>query len=760
MLIVPPQGVLVPQYSLELLRWMIFEPILLKQYVKDLTRKESLLLFLSCYGWILLFSIILYIFSIFTIILIDIPNRFPTLYGVDFITQWQANASFFSKVYLKLIHDNIFDLVFRLTAGFIFGLVFHLLFGLAGSLSSSFAIGTAFGLAFGFSGGLDFGLSFGLVVGLAGGLAVGFSGGLATSLTEDSLIFGLIFGLLFSLIFGATFTVVFHFLFGLTVSLAVVLGFYLAYFRLLFYPYHLIKSFFQLSFFSNPYLTDGVIWCPLWRTHSRLTELAQQQPAPAFEFANFLLTYRPLQKTLAIHILHAATAGQWRQHPLELDKLSEFPATGKLLQPSAVWRKKLQTLKRQLYISLNQNHAGLKQEAFEKLIELLENFKAQTLRESSQWHGYYLAAIEVWQTAAHDKLKEIQGIVKLHEPITHNIYRFETALKPETDHAIFIERHALKTTVLTDNATPFFFVHGQHYVGKTTWLRFLPSLLGDSFKVIYQDLQEVQVSNVIRWMQDLKEKVDSNLTSTRRHWQLNTHWLTIWRSLQQALTALGQEASDHKIVLAFDEYEILHHYLQEDRESARHLFTAIRDFFEHQDQFFMLFVGTKYLSELRSPTWSKYFYPVTYLEIDYFNKQEARQLITTPAELHYPPEIVEHLFDITQGHPALLQQLCKKMVDIANQNNQSDLTPADLETAIQAILNRQNPIMSAFWRQFCQMETCQETIWQILTDRVPSHQPSLIRLKEHGYIVKQDEHWKIRVPLFESWLRKHIKMVH
>ncbi len=47
--------------------------------------------------------------------------------------------------------------------------------------------------------------------------------------------------------------------------------------------------------------------------------------------------------------------------------------------------------------------------------------------------------------------------------------------------------------------------------------------------------------------------------------------------------------------------------------------------------------------------------------------------------LRYPAEITERLLDLTQGHPHLLQRLCRNLVSIANRDGRYDMTMADLD---------------------------------------------------------------------------------
>ncbi len=72
---------------------------------------------------------------------------------------------------------------------------------------------------------------------------------------------------------------------------------------------------------NNPYIGDSVIWLPIWGINRKLTTQAQQDPETDLAFVNFLQQYHPLQKQLAMHIAHAATAGNWQHHPLQMEYL-------------------------------------------------------------------------------------------------------------------------------------------------------------------------------------------------------------------------------------------------------------------------------------------------------------------------------------------------------------------------------------------------------------------------------------------------------
>jgi hypothetical protein len=144
------------------------------------------------------------------------------------------------------------------------------------------------------------------------------------------------------------------------------------------------------------------------------------------------------------------------------------------------------------------------------------------------------------------------------------------------------------------------------------------------------------------------------------------------------------------------------------------------------------------------------------LRVDYLGRADALRLITQPVpSLRYPPEVPARLFELTQGHPALLQRLCKELVDIANRDDRRDMTLADLDEALARGIDRETAAMERFWNEFCLAPGCRDCVEDILAGRPPANRPALMRLAEHGYIVEANGRWRMRVPLFEDWLRRY-----
>jgi len=168
-----------------------------------------------------------------------------------------------------------------------------------------------------------------------------------------------------------------------------------------------------------------------------------------------------------------------------------------------------------------------------------------------------------------------------------------------------------------------------------------------------------------------------------------------------------------------------------------------------------LFAGATPFSELRRPDWSEFFVHALRFRVDYLAEPDVRRLITEPVRLDYPAAVPERLFQLTQGHPALLQRLCRQLVNIANRDERRAMTLADLEEAVERAVDKETPAMERFWNEFCRAPECRACVEQILAGVERQDPAALQRLVERGYVVGEQGQRRLRVPLFEQWLRRY-----
>jgi hypothetical protein len=83
------------------------------------------------------------------------------------------------------------------------------------------------------------------------------------------------------------------------------------------------------------------------------------------------------------------------------------------------------------------------------------------------------------------------------------------------------------------------------------------------------------------------------------------------------------------------------------------------------------------------------------------------------------------------------------------------MTMADLDQELARGIDRETAAMERFWNEFCTGAACRDCIETILAGGEPGDTAARMRLGEHGYIVEDGGRWRLRVPLFEDWLRRY-----
>lgn len=415
-------------------------------------------------------------------------------------------------------------------------------------------------------------------------------------------------------------------------------------------------------------------------------------------------------------------------------------------------------MRQDLIAAHTQNQISFKRAAYTRFSQRLDALRDVTLRESPRWNRWYPDALDLWRSEATKELRRIEDETASQEPTAVNRYRTGIPLRPESDRAVFFGREDLRQVlareIMTAAEIPLFLILGQRRVGKTSLLNFLPELLGSGFVVISQDLQDDRIESVPAWLADLRRRISEKLEREDGDWTHPDEWLAAWRELREWLEGIKSDGG-RKLILALDEFEQLHSYLTKDQERGNRLLAAICSFSQHQNRVVLLFVGATPLSELRDPDWSRYFIQTQPFRVDYLKQTDALRLITEPVALQYPSAVTERLFALTQGHPDLLQRLCRQLVSIANREDRRAMSMADLDEAIAAVLIRDLAPIERFWNEFCRGPACRACIAQILAGETPTDRLSLIRLEEHGYVVLDQGRPRLRVPLFEDWLRKY-----
>lgn len=216
------------------------------------------------------------------------------------------------------------------------------------------------------------------------------------------------------------------------------------------------------------------------------------------------------------------------------------------------------------------------------------------------------------------------------------------------------------------------FLLGERRIGKTSLLHNLGRLLPHSILPTYVDIQgtvskTVRVSTLL-WM--LARQMANSLERFRglklpfpAREQFEDEPFVEFEAWLDDVCATYHDCS---ILMQLDEFEALRDFRS--NESVVSVLQYLRHIMQHKRQIRLLFASSHGLDELAE--WSSYFVNVRTIEISYLTAAEAQKLIEEPIpnfELAFSPAAVERIFQLTSGHPALVQLLCSTIVERRNE---------------------------------------------------------------------------------------------
>ncbi len=759
-----------PKSNWLIIRWLIFEPSRVSALTETVVGLGSRLrIILQIYWRTCLAVIVFWLLALLILALSEIPTLYPSVFRSHIIELWQAPLEAIKR----------FIILIRITYPYLFiGLLIGLVVGIAVDLFTSLPIGLAVIFAATCAAGLGIGLGEQLIIGwlesVIGGVTIGTAIGLIIGLRRG-LIGGILLGLLISFISGLMHSLIFLFrggleglpyslAAGLAASLATGLAYFFTQLRLFILPLRYWQGSRSQSFSSSPYLNDEGLSHPIFNHDKNLIKWCKTQPEAGTNFANFLLQNRILQRPLAYVLLHGNTAG-WLRISL-LEKIARLKApsvtigTSEELKPKRNWTTLLDQLQDDQYYYEQQTNSNLKYIAFQKYLDTLIAFRQENLAADPSWNHVYFDTISHLITQAENKVAQLGQELA---PIAFNPYQVGHSLEPGRDNAVFLGRDDLRNELeyIIRNAKnmPLFLIRGQRRVGKTSLLKFLPHILGKGFQIIFMDLQGSDYCpDIPGWLAAIRREVNKAVgLEELTPWKVDDNWLKAWDEVSRYLTEVAKNYQT-TLLLCFDEYEALQERgFAAEPDRAAQLLAAMRSYSQHQQEVVFLFSGALYFDEIRSPDWAKYFVNSQLLEIGYLSQEKALQLITRPYQdfsIEYEESTAKHIYYLTQGHPALTQEICSYLVEAANQKGRHKVTVDDLEDTItKKIVVQHNHPLNRFWNEFCYTDTRKETVRQIIRGEKPTNVPALRSLLRHRFVLKTESGYTLCAPLFEMYVR-------
>ncbi len=164
---------------------------------------------------------------------------------------------------------------------------------------------------------------------------------------------------------------------------------------------------------------------------------------------------------------------------------------------------------------------------------------------------------------------------------------------------------------------------------------------------------------------------------------------SLYQMLNQWLAATEKQLESHQqtLLLAMDEFESLELIMKANLDLAKLYLGFARHTVQHHSRFKILVAGTHLPQEM--PLWRDFLINARVLKIDYLSQTETLQLIEQPVRsfpLTYPPQVSQTIYELTRGHPYLVQSICFEVVMLKNEQPLAiryKVSPDDLEEALQ-----------------------------------------------------------------------------
>jgi ActR/RegA family two-component response regulator len=175
------------------------------------------------------------------------------------------------------------------------------------------------------------------------------------------------------------------------------------------------------------------------------------------------------------------------------------------------------------------------------------------------------------------------------------------------------------------------------------------------------------------------------------------------------LPSLYQTLGTRSLVLCLDEFEELVQKVQRGRLDAT-VFGFLHSLMIDEPSIACVLAGTRCLTELGrvSRPAAAIVEMTTVHSVGPLSPDLARRLIAEPVAhsgMCYQPEAIEALSSVTGGYPYLIQLLCGQLVTQRNEQRRNEMTPDDVQTAVETLLETPQP--GFFWES---LTSCQQAV--------------------------------------------------
>jgi hypothetical protein len=250
---------------------------------------------------------------------------------------------------------------------------------------------------------------------------------------------------------------------------------------------------------------------------------------------------------------------------------------------------------------------------------------------------------------------------------------------------------------------------GTRRSGKTSILfQIKQGRLGEDFIPILIDMQSMTVNDdtefLARLTREITTAVDDPALTVEKDFAVapGSNPYKLFHQFSQSLsTVLGQR----KLVLLFDEYELVETHIDKGRISID-ILNLLANWMETRHGVFVIFTGSDRIEERNPHYWQAFMGKALHRRISFLSRDDTLRLILEPVRnlVDYDADIPERIHVLTAGQPFYTQVICQSLVDHLNEERKSHVTADDLRLAIDEIIDNPLPQMIFTWTSRTNLE--------------------------------------------------------
>jgi len=234
---------------------------------------------------------------------------------------------------------------------------------------------------------------------------------------------------------------------------------------------------------------------------------------------------------------------------------------------------------------------------------------------------------------------------------------------------------------------------GARRTGKTSLLLHIQrGALGESFAPVFIDVQSAAGKNrlvPLVW-RALAEKWPSVVEPLGRPTEDDAVDFSL---LKQVVRSVVNYLNGKRLLLMFDEYEVLDSFFPDRASAARML-----SLFENEPALVALYAGPEPLNDIRNKYLLSVLEICRYLPISFLDPADAERLIREPAAetLQFSDSAVANIQLLSGGHPFYIQLLCQSVFTLKGGRGKAD--DSDVETAAKRLIANPPPHLILTWK--------------------------------------------------------------